>query len=69
MQDSNAIRGEWKLAQVLVANPGSDGKVRDATLRYKIQSCSTENSYSGTPDQLIRRSVHRLVLILPVEEQ
>lgn len=37
IQDSNAIRGHWKLAQVTKAEPGKDGNVRDVELRYKVQ--------------------------------
>ncbi|XP_033730738.1 uncharacterized protein LOC117320185 [Pecten maximus] len=67
VQDSNAVRGQWKLAQVCEATPGKDGKVRDVELRYKSQDPG--KGYCGTTDSIIRRSVHRLVLILPVEEQ
>lgn len=35
VKDSNLIRGHWRLAQVLTADPGADGKVRNITLRYK----------------------------------
>ena len=56
VQDADAIRGHWKLAEVSKANPGSDGKVRDVELRYKIQD--TENNYKGLDDKIIRRSAH-----------
>ncbi|XP_064115038.1 neurofilament medium polypeptide-like [Macrobrachium nipponense] len=36
VQDSNVVRGAWKLAQVIRADPGQDGVVRDVDLRYKI---------------------------------
>lgn len=67
VQDSDLIRGNWKLAQVFEAEPGRDGKVRDVVLRYKPSSCN--NQYDGKKDRLVNRSVHRLVLLLPVEEQ
>ena len=67
MQDSTALRGQWKLAEVAVANEGSDGKVRDVTLRYKNQT--TGARYSGQKDVLINRSIHKLVVLLPFEEQ
>lgn len=60
VQDSNVIKGEWKLAIVEDASPGTDGKVRDVTLRF------------GTKDNsqvIVKRSVHRIVVILPIEEQ
>ena len=67
VQDSNMIRGQWKLAQICEANPGKDGKVRDVQLRYKVLDSSS--SYRGCSDMKINRSVHRLVVVLPVEEQ
>ncbi|KAK4304812.1 hypothetical protein Pmani_023247 [Petrolisthes manimaculis] len=67
VQDSNAVRGVWRLAQVLNAEPGRDGKVRDVSLRYKIQKPGKR--YNGQEDKVINRSVHRLVVLLPVEEQ
>ena len=67
--DSSAFRGQWKMAEVLEAEPGRDGKVRDVTLRYKIlrQQSSNANQYSGQQDKIIKRSIHRLVLILEAE--
>lgn len=35
VQDTNMIRGKWKLAQVTEAEPGKDGKVRDVTVQNK----------------------------------
>ena len=67
VQDSNALRGVWKLARVAEAIPGRDGKVRDVELRYKAQEAG--NGYSGTRDICILRSAHRIVVVLPVEEQ
>lgn len=59
--------GKWRLAQVCVANEGRDGAVRDVTLRYKQQR--ENKKYEGIQDTEIKRSVHRLVLLLPIEEQ
>ncbi|CAG2234872.1 unnamed protein product [Mytilus edulis] len=67
VQDSNIVRGRWKMAQIVEANAGRDGFVRYVILRYK--NVSQGVSYNGCEDQTIRRSVHRLVVILPVEEQ
>lgn len=46
---------------------GRDGKVRYVTVRYKLQRPGKE--YKGQPGSMIRRSVHKLVVLLPVEEQ
>ena len=45
VQDSNIVRGQWKLAQVCEANPGKDGKVRDVQIRYK--ALEANNTYHG----------------------
>ena len=67
VQDSNAIRGQWKMAEVVEAKPGRDQLVRDVTLRYKNQGPGAQ--YKGSQDTHIKRSVHRLVVLLPREEQ
>ena len=67
VQDSNTIRGQWKMAEVVEALPGRDQLVRDVTLRYKNQGPG--GRYAGTQDTRIKRSVHRLVVLLPKEEQ
>lgn len=66
VNDQNVLRGEWKLAQVVDATHGRDGKTRDVILRYKRND---SGNYVGQRDMLLTRSVHRLVVILPVEEQ
>jgi hypothetical protein len=66
VQDTNLIRGKWKLAQVADAEPGTDGKVRDVTVRYK--NIGSGAQYDECTDTVIRRSVHRLVVIQPVDE-
>ncbi|XP_068237048.1 uncharacterized protein [Palaemon carinicauda] len=67
VQDSNVVRGAWKLAQVIRADPGQDGVVRDVDLRYKI--IKHGKGYDGGVDRIMCRSVHRLVVLLPIEEQ
>ena len=67
MQNSTALRGQWKLAEVAIANAGLDGKVKDVTLHYKNHITGAQ--YSGQKDVLINRSIHKLVAVLPFEEQ
>lgn len=67
VQDSNNIRGQWKLAEICEALPVVDGRVRDVKLRYK--NVSAERDYHGCQDTIISRYVRRLVIILPIEEQ
>lgn len=66
VQDSNPIRGRWRLAQVVKAHQGRDGKVREVQLRYKL--CKPGTDYKGVTDKTMCRSVHRLVVLLPIEE-
>lgn len=67
VKDSNAVRGKWKLAQVLTAVPGPDNRVRNVTLRYKVTKSGAK--YDGQQDVVVCRSVHNIVVLLPVEEQ
>ena len=55
------------MAEVAAAVPGSDGQVRNVTLRYKVHRPGGQ--YKGQPDVLIKRSAHRLIVLLPVEER
>ena len=65
--DSNSLKGDWKLAEVIEANPGPDGLVRDVEIRYK--KLDDKLNYTGATDIKIRRPVQRLVIVVPVEEQ
>ena len=49
------------------AIPGKDGKVRDVTVKYK--NLNEEKGYIGGKEILLKRSVHKLVLVLPIEER
>ncbi len=67
VQDSNVVRGVCRLAQVDTTQTGRDGLVRGVIVRYKNQQSGSK--YEGTSDVKVRRSVHRLAVILPVEDQ
>ena len=66
VQDSNALRGEWKLARISRTHPSSDGKIRKVTLSYR--QLDNTNNYAGGVLTNIERPVQNLVVILPVEE-
>ena len=66
LQDSNVVRGTWKFADVTMAEKGKDGKVRNVTLRYKAKKAGF--GYKGEKDVFVKRSAHRIVVILLVEE-
>ena len=67
VQDANSLSGKWKLAQVIKTHVGSDDKVRDVTIRYKLNKSGT--TYHGQNDSIVNRSVHSLVIVIPIEEQ
>ena len=67
IQDKNALKGVWKLAQVVKTYYGSDHMVRNVTLRYKLNKSGP--NYIGQSDSLVDRSVRSLVIVLPIEEQ
>ncbi|XP_068245286.1 uncharacterized protein [Palaemon carinicauda] len=66
IKDTNVVRGKWKMGQVVDTETGRDNKVRDVSIRYKIQR---PGKHKGQSDTVIKRSVHKLVVLLPVEEQ
>ena len=59
------MREKWKLAEVIGIEPSADGNVRDVAIRYKAQVDG--RAYMGQPDIVIKRSVHRLVLLIEAE--
>ena len=67
MQDSNAIRGNWKLARVCNVYPSADGKVRKVEVEYK--NCANKMGLDLPATFVkVQRPVQRLVLLLPKEE-
>ena len=68
--DSNVVRGEWKLARVSETFPGKDGQVRKVTLKYKNpRPREPIRQYKGHGFVTIDRPVHKLVVLVPTEEQ
>lgn len=67
VQDNNALGGALKLAHVSEAQEGRDGLVRDFRIRYKPLKAGS--MYSAIADVDVKRSVHRIVGILPIEDQ
>ena len=57
IQDSNIVRGEWKLGVIENIIDSKDGRVRNVEVRYKI----------GSTNVTIKRAVQRLIVIVPVE--
>ena len=66
--DNNALRGEYRLARVREVHPGSDGCVRSALVEYKrFRTREAANEYKGASYTSVRRSIQRLVLLVPVD--
>ena len=66
-QDSNMIKACWKMGEIVIANEGKDGKVRNVNIRYKPRKDGPY--YNGLKDIIVSRSAHRVVVILPFEDR
>ena len=67
--DSNKLKGKHKLGIIVATNMSNDGCVRSATVQYFIRKGASEAAQSKWAAEQVTRSVQRLSLILPVEEQ
>ena len=66
IQDSNLVRGQWRLGIVSNTFPGSDGKARKVEVQYKNpKQGEPVAKYQGRGYVTIERPVHRLVLLTP----
>lgn len=68
--DSNVMKGEYRLAVVEAVHPSQDGIVRRVSIRYTLyKSVGKDMQLKGGRSIIVERSVQRLSLIIPVEEQ
>ena len=68
-QDSNLVRGQWRLGIVSNTFPGCDGKVRKVEVQYKNpKQGEPVTKYQGRGYVTIERPVHRLVLLIPKDD-
>ena len=68
--DSNVLKGEYRLAVVAAVHPSKDGIIRRVSVRYTVyKSVSKDMQLRGGRAVIIERSVQRLSLIAPVEEE
>ena len=58
IQDSNAVRGKWKLGVITRVLESKDGRVRNVEVKYK----------NNQTEVLVRRPVQRLIVVVPAEE-
>ena len=69
IQDSNLVRGNWKLGKVSNVYPGADGKVRRVDVQYKNLTVNEPmKQYQGKGYVTVQRPVQRLVLLIPIDE-
>lgn len=68
--DNNPLEKQYQLAQVTKSEPGKDGRVRSVELSYKryLSSHKGTHSYTGGTNVTVKRSVQRLVLLVPIDE-
>ena len=59
VQDSNAVRGKWKMALVKEPLLSEDSKVRRVTISYRTPEGSAQE---------VERTVQRLILLAPVDD-
>ena len=59
IQDSNAVRGEWKMGVVTQILESKDTRVRNVEVRYKC----------GNTDIKVKRPVQRLIVIVAKENE
>lgn len=64
LQDSNSIRGEWRLVQVTDTYPDKAGLVRNVEVKAKPKQDGTL-SYIPSAATFLRRHVNNLILLVP----
>ena len=70
LHEKTEIKGKYQIGIVESVKEGKDSLVRSCTIRYTIPNPKDPiNIYSGGKKITVTRSVQRLTLLLPVEEQ
>ena len=68
--DNNVLKGEYRLAVVESVHPSRDGVIRRVSVRYTVyKSVGKEVQLKGGRSIVVDRSIQRLSLIVPVDEQ
>ena len=67
VKDSNALRGEWRLAKVTACYPDTKGKVRNVELMVKPKQ-GGKGAYVSTAPVYLKRHVNSLILLVPSDE-
>ena len=70
IHEKGAIKGKYLLGMVDSVNVGRDGLVRSCSVRYTVPNARDPiGKYNGGRRIVVTRSIQRLTLLLPVEEQ
>ena len=66
MQDTNAVRGEWKIARVYKVYPDEKGVVRKCDVQYKrkLDKDTFESKFTT-----VSRAIQRLIVLVPANEK
>ena len=67
VKDSNAIRGEWRMARVTEVYPDRHKKVRNVEIMVKPKQGGL-GDYVPTAPQYLKRHVSNIIVLVPVEE-
>ena len=68
IQDSNQVRGNWKLGKASKVYPGDDARVRKVDMEYKNpRPGEPVNKYEGRGYVTGQRAVHKLIMFVPVD--
>ena len=69
IQDSNQVRGNWKLGKVSKLYPGDDTRVRKVDVEYKNpRPGDPVDKYECRGYVTVQRAVHRLIVLVPVDD-
>ena len=69
IQDTNVLRGEWRMGVVTSTFPGLDGRVRRVTVSYKnFRPDERRDHYDGANFTDVERPVHRLIVLLAFDD-
>ena len=69
VHDANKIRNKYQLAKVTEVKVSSDGLVRSCTVGFRQTRSPTKHKKYRSVWQTLQRSIQRLTLLLPIEEQ
>ena len=69
VQDSNLVRGSWRLGRVSNVFPGDDARVRNVEIQCNQFFTNEQvNVYTGKEYSTIQWPVQKLVVLVPVNE-